>query len=168
MNSELIQFLPDEIKQHILGYYPIIDNDRKLINVGIKNVYCIHRLIQLYGIYHFHIPGDTNLYAPNYLNELSASWVYSDLCFFLNELKPLKLVLSNNFINFLSRLPYPYDDMVSLLDLSFLEDSYPNDELILVLFASYMTKIELDSFINYVNEVYDLSSITKNIDIFNK
>ncbi len=58
--------------------------------------------------------------------------------------------------------------MVSLLDLSFLEDSYPNDELILVLFASYMTKIELDSFINYVNEVYDLSSITKNIDIFNK
>ena len=52
--------------------------------------------------------------------------------------------------------------------LSFLEDKYYSDKYLLILFASYMNENEMKYFIDYIDNIYNMSYITKNIDIFNK
>uniref|UniRef100_A0A6C0AG21 Uncharacterized protein n=1 Tax=viral metagenome TaxID=1070528 RepID=A0A6C0AG21_9ZZZZ len=168
MNTRLVNNLPFEMKLNILKYYPIVEKRREHINIGIRNIYKIKKLITVYSIYHYNMPYEQELFKKNYFDELSASWVYSDLCFFLNNFIPLRYKISDLLLEFFSRLPYPYNEIDSLVKLSFLEDKYYSDKYLLILFASYMNENEMKYFMDYIDNIYNMSYITKNIDIFNK
>lgn len=48
MNTRLVNNLPFEMKLNILKYYPIVEKRREHINIGIRNIYKIKKLIIVY------------------------------------------------------------------------------------------------------------------------
>jgi len=155
-----ISKLPNELKFEIMKWTPIVSNEKKLINRGIRNISKITNIIAIYTRWFDTMNGAIN----RAIVSCAIGWVYNNLSYFLNNFTPPseKIVQSYSDILYL----ITKKRITNLKELEEYEDSNSKTvSMLLFDHVVYMTEHDLSNFWTYSKSVYNMDELC-NMDDF--